>query len=135
MPGASAVVPAKDAAMARKSVSVNSPGGDGGGDAAMLGGGPTPSGSGNEKAGTSSDSTAGGAAAAEALAPSARSFGIVRKNSFASLSITAGSGKGITANGYLEEFSPGAGIGALDLDPFWPAPLLVLVILVDMDIL
>jgi len=132
MPGASAIAPAKDAAMARRSVSVNGPGGDGGGDAAILGGVPARGISGNEKTGISSDSAAGGAGE---LPPSPRSFGIARKNSFASLSITAGSGRGIAANGYLGKFSPEAGIGALDLDPFWRAPLLVLVILVDMDIL
>jgi hypothetical protein len=120
-PGASAVSPAKDAAMARKSVSVNGPGGDGGGEADMLGGAPIPGDSRNEYTGISSGSGSCGAAAL-----SARSFGIARKNSFASRSITAGSGSGIAPNGYF---------GALDLDPFAPAPLLVLVVLVDMDVL
>src|ERR1700733_9290222 len=87
----------------------------------------------------SSDSNSGGANSST-LSPFARSFGIARKNSFASLSSVAGSGKGIVPNGYKRAPSAlrVAGFEAFDfgrLAPLLPLPLFVLVVFVDMDVL
>jgi len=106
VPGTSAVAPAKDAAIALRSDSVSGPGCEDGAEAGILGADSNPlvlwSGSissVNITVGISSDSTGGEEVDSSTPCPFARSFGIARKNSFASLSSVAGSGKGIAPNG------------------------------------
>jgi hypothetical protein len=104
-PGTTAVAPANDAAIARRSVSVSGPivvaGGDPGALAAHSG--PvsrigTPSG--NVVTGMSSDSPSAAEEEWSAIPLfSPRLLGIARKNSFASLSSVAGSGNGIAPKG------------------------------------
>ncbi len=111
-PGANAVAPANDAAMARKSVSVSGPGwiDDDGEDAGLpgfaftadvscSGNSPVNMFSVNMVVGISSASTSSEGGDAAPPLPFPRSFGITRKNSFASFSSNAGSGSGIEAKG------------------------------------
>ena len=88
--------------------------------------------------GMSSDSLSG-EDSSTMLSPFARSRGIALKNSFASLSSVAGSGNGKVPNGYCgalsvneDDFAPTSPFGLLA--PFL-APLFVLEIFVDMDVL
>ncbi len=105
VPGTSAVSPASDAVIARRSASVNGPGWVYGSDAGILGGDSTTdvslarSGFSNIVTGISSASASDGGAKVAVLSPFARSRGIARKNSFASLSSVAGSGRGIAPKG------------------------------------
>ena len=89
--------------------------------------------------GISSDSFSGGASSTMPSA-SARSRGIALKNSFASLSRVTGSGKGNVAKGYRVAPSRVSEDDLADELPFGRlapllAPLLVLEIFVDMDVL
>ena len=105
LPGTSAVSPASDAAIARRSASFNGPGRGYSGDAGTLGGDSTAdislaeSGSSNIVTGISSDSASAVGAGVATRSPFPRSRGIARKNSFASLSSCAGSGNGIVPKG------------------------------------
>lgn len=108
VPGTIATAPANDAAIARRSVSVNGPGGEDGSDAGMLGADSTASvprrgliSAVNIVVGIVSDSASAGTSGGGALSPFPRFLGITRKNSFASLSSVAGSGIGNVANGNL----------------------------------
>jgi hypothetical protein len=106
VPGTSAIEPASDAAIAFRSDSVKGPGGVDGAEAGTLGADSNNDvrctgsiSSVNITVGISSDSTSGAEAYSSTPSPFARSLGIARKNSFASLSSVAGSGKGIVPNG------------------------------------
>jgi len=144
-PGTSAVALPNDAAIARRSASDSGPGCAAAGEPDGIEGEPATgvscngSISENIVVGISSDSISSGTADAAPLSPFARSFGITRKNSLASRSSNAGSGKGIEAKGcnFVPSPATDADFGALDLGllaPF-PLPLLVFVVFVDMDVL
>jgi hypothetical protein len=103
-PGTSAVAPANDAAIARRSDSVNGPGCMGEPEPGTLGDHPA---TGDSRSGSISSvnivvgisSASASGEGTSAPFPFAKSCGIARKNSFASLSSVAGSGKGIAPKG------------------------------------